>query len=157
MRSVLQDWVMALPLREQGALVVGTRGCDVAPKHPMDSTERQLTAFLRYCVYVPADVREVDYTEGAFMQSTPPLHWRQSDIGHYPLHWYSHLMHAYEIVGYRHPSYWDNDEVSRTNIAVAAQYIYRTLVRGLHLMPESRDSMILRLSEDRIANDTVVS
>jgi hypothetical protein len=68
MQSVLQDWVMHLPLREQGALVVGTRGCDEAPKLPLDSIERQLTAFLRYLVLVPADIREVGI-EGEFFKS----------------------------------------------------------------------------------------
>src|SRR5258706_71297 len=30
--SVLQDWVMALPLREQGTLLTAVRGCDDEPK-----------------------------------------------------------------------------------------------------------------------------
>lgn len=146
-RSVLQIWVMELPLREQGALVVGLRGCDVAPKIPHDSTERQLTAWLRTCVLVPADPREVGIP-GAFFQPYPPTDWKQSELGHYPLHWVSHLMHAYEIVGYRHPN---------QQMACDAQLIYRKLVHGLHLVPESRESMIERLSEDRIESGTVVS
>ena len=32
--SVLQPWVMALPLRAQGTLLTGFRGCDLAPKNP---------------------------------------------------------------------------------------------------------------------------
>jgi hypothetical protein len=34
MSSVLQDWVQELPLRAQGTLLTGIRGCDVAPKLP---------------------------------------------------------------------------------------------------------------------------
>lgn len=147
MRSVLQDWVMRLPLREQGALVVGTRGCDDAPKLPLDSAERQLTGYLRYLVMVPADIREVGIA-GAFFQNMPPTNWKPSELGHYPVHWFAHIMHAYEICGYRHPV---------RDLAVDAQMIYRKMVYSLHLTPENRDDMIERLSEDRIANDTVVS
>lgn len=148
MTSVLQDWVMRLPLREQGALVVGMRGCDDAPKYPLNSTERELTSYLRWCVLVPADMREVG-VPGAFFKPTPPHDgWKQSDLGHYPLHWFTHMMHAFEIVGYRHPN---------RDIAYHAQVIYRKLVYGLHLVPENRETMIERLSEDRIANNSVVS
>lgn len=139
---------MRLPLREQGTLIVATRGCDTAPKHPLDSIERQLTAYLRYLTLVPADPREVGI-EGAFFRPQPPTPgWKQSELGHLPLHWVSHIMHAYEVVGYRHPS---------TVTAGQAYNIYWRLAYGLHLLPEPRDNMIERLSEDRIANNTVVS
>lgn len=96
---------------------------------------------------VPADAREVG-VPGGYMQDLPPSEWKQSDLGHYPLHWVSHLMHAYEVVGYRHP-----DQTKR----LSAFRIYRTLTEGLHLPMESQYTMIERLSEDRIANGTVIS
>lgn len=157
--SVLQDWVMELQLREQGTLLTGIRGCDLAPKHPPTideahgcstgecSPERHLSAFLRYCVLNPADPREVDIP-GAWFQSTPPMDWKPSALGHYPLHWYSHLMHCYEIVGYRHP-----EGVT----AEMAFGVYARLVRNLHLNPETMGQMVRRLSEDRIASGEVVS
>lgn len=159
MKSVLQDWVMELPLREQGTLLTGVRGCDLAPKNPIsnverygcstgeDTAERGLTAFLRWCVMNPADRREVDIP-GAFFQSKPPCNWKPSQFGHYPQHWYSHVMHCFEVVAYRHP-----DEDTATH----AQEVYLRMVRNLHLNPESRDEMIERLSEDRIAAGNVVS
>lgn len=144
---VLQDWVIGLPLREQGTLLTGARGCDLTPKLPLDSTERQLVGFLRFCFMNPADPREVGYV-GGFFQPSAPADWRQSELGHYPLHWVSHLMHCFEVVAYRHP-----DE----RIAGQAWEIYEKLARGLHLAPETREQMIERLSEDRIATGTVVS
>lgn len=147
MGSVLQDWVMELPLREQGTLLTGVRGCDVTPKLPFDSTERQLVGFLRYLFMNPADPREVGIL-GAFFQSEPPTEWKASELGHYPLHWFSHLMHCYEVCGYRHP-----DEVLRR----VAHQIYLKLALSLHLFPENFPAYVERLSEDRIANDTVVS
>lgn len=139
---------MELPLREQGTIITGIRGCDDAPKTPgrYDTPERQLTAYLRFCVMNPADLREVGIA-GAFFQDTAP-EFKQSELGHFPTHWYSHLMHAYEVVAYRCP-----DEERRNT----ADSIYGRLVSGLHLYPESKDQMVKRLSEDRIANNTVVS
>lgn len=147
MTSILQTWVTDLPLREQGALVVGLRGCDLTPKNPLDSTERQLVGYLRHCVLVPADPREVGVV-GGFFQPEPPIGWKQSELGHYPMHYVSHLMHAYEVVAYRHPD---------PTVKLNGMDIYYKLVRGLHLNPESRHAMIERLSEDRIENGTVVS
>jgi hypothetical protein len=149
MKSVLQDWVMELPLREQGTLLTGVRGCDLAPKTPATtrSAERSLIAFLRYCVLNPADVREVDIV-GSFFRSLAPADWKASEFGHYPLHWYSHVMHCFEVVAYRHPG---------ADIAADALKIYTRLVRGLHLNVETKEQMIARLSEDRIASGEVVS
>lgn len=189
MRSVLQDWVMELPLREQGTLLTGMRGCDLAPKHPgsiderhgcstgEETAERQLVAFLRYCVMNPADAREVDIC-GAFFRSSPPEQWKPSQFGHYPLHWYSHVMHCFEVVGYRRPhGRWPAgitpEEAVRYDgyercpgtrfmgdsvcVRCHAAVIYGRMVSSLHLTVETEAEMIERLSEDRIAKDNVVS
>jgi hypothetical protein len=108
-KSVLQDWVMKLPLREQGTLLTCVRGCDNEPKiwtrtGVAYSPGRRLTAFIRWCFMVPADEREVDSEEGAFMMSEPPTPFKPSEFGHLPQHWYSHAMHALEVIAYRHPN-----------------------------------------------------
>lgn len=152
MTSVLQDWVMELPLREQGVLLTGVRGCDLAPKEwgsdgiVNDTPARHLTAFIRWCFMNPADEREVDIP-GAFFQSTPPHRFHASALGHYPLHWYSHAMHCLQVIGYRHPD---------LIVALQALELYESMVHNLHLVPESREAMIARLSEDRIAKGSVV-
>ena len=160
MPSVLQLWVMELPLRAQGTLLTGYRGCDLAPKNPIsiderngcstgeDTVPRQLVAYLRYLTLVAADVREVD-VPGAWFQSKPPGNWKPSQLGHYPLHWYSHLMHCFEVVGYLRP-FNDVD----TDIALG---IYVRLARALHLSPETKEQLLQRLTEDRIAKGEVVS
>lgn len=148
MKSVLQDWVMELPLREQGTLLTAVRGCDLTPKHPLDSIERQLVAAIRCAFMNPADVREVGIEPGAFFQPEPPMGWKASCLGHYPQHWYSHLMHAAEVVGYRHPN---------ERLAKMWWTIYKRMACSLHLYPETRAEMIERLSEDRIAKGEIVS
>lgn len=152
MSSVLQEWVMRLPLREQGTLLTAVRGCDEAPKMwhggaVVDTPERRLTAFIRWCFMNPHDPREVD-VPGAFFQSQPPDPFKPSALGHLPLHWYTHVMHALEVIAYRHP---------RPSTADRAYLLYLAMVHGLHLNPESCDQMAARLSEDRIATGVVVS
>ena len=148
MKSVLQDWVMELPLREQGTLLTCVRGCDLTPKLPLDSMERQLVGALRYAFMNPHDPREVDFAPGSFFKSTPPKEFRPSQLGHYPLHWVTHVMHAAEVIAYRHPDEW---------IRGRWFVIYVDIVRSLHLNVESKEEMIARLSEDRVASGAVVS
>lgn len=148
--SVLKNWVMALPRREQGVLLSAMRGCDLTPKpyYPADSgPERELVAYLRWVVLNPADNREVDIP-GAFMRSKPPENWKPSQFGHYPLHWFAHLMHAFQVVSVRHP------EVEHQSYA---SDIYTRMVGSLHLNEELSHQMITRLSEDRFEAGTVVS
>jgi hypothetical protein len=151
-KSVLQTWVMELPLREQGTLLTAVRGCDLAPKfgpdgEVVDSTERRLTSWIRWAFMVPADEREVGIP-GAFFQSDPPWPFKPSALGHFPLHWFSHAMHATEVIAYRHPD---------IKVAAIAWVLYSEMVKMLHLNPETKEEMIHRLSEDRIASGTVVS
>lgn len=147
-RSVLQDWVTELPLREQGTLLTCVRGCDLTPKYPLDSTARKLVGALRYAFMVPCDPREVDAEPGCFFISQPPLDWKASELGHYPQHWLSHVMHAAEVIGWRHP---DED------LRFAFRSIYFKIVRSLHLNPETFEQFEARLSEDRIATGEIVS
>lgn len=155
---VVQSWVDALPRRAQGTLMTGIRGCDTAPKNPLtiveqagcstgeDTAERRLSAFLRFCVLNPCDPREVDHPGGWFRSA--PGEFKPSQFGHYPLHWYSHLMHCFEVVGYYHPD---------TEVSLQARAVYRRLAKNLHLTPETKPEMVARLTEDRVASGAIVS
>ena len=148
--SVLQDWAMQLPLREQGTLLCAVRGCDLTPKFPLDSIERRLVASVRGHALNPADPREVDSEPGCFMsRSIPGLsEVKVSAFGHLPQHYVSHLMHACEVLGYRHP-----DQSARARW----HKIYVKFCDGYHVYAEPFTAYERRLSEDRIANGTVVS
>ena len=146
-RSVLQDWVMELGLREQGTLVVALRGCDLAPKNLLDSVERNITAWLRHKILVPFDPREVSRVPGAFMRvDLPEFKW--SSIEHYPLHWTVHVAHAFQVIGCYHPN---------KVYAQEADVQYIKFCHSLHVNPESKEAMFSRLDEDRIATGQVVS
>jgi hypothetical protein len=142
---VLQDWVMELPLREQGTLLTCVRGCDLVPKYPLDSVPRQLVGWLRWTFLNPADLREVGIP-GAFFQSTCP-EVKGSELGHLPLHWYTHVMHSAEVIAYRHPL---------ASVRWEGLRLYMELAHTLHLPVETIDQMTARLSEDRIEAGTVV-
>lgn len=148
MKSVLQDWVMSLPLRHQGVLTAGLRGCDLDAKH---SVAKPLNRALRRMVMNPADERECVFPK-AFQHYDPatfPQHvldFSQAMDG-YPLHYVMHLMHAFQIVGYKHP----DDEV-RLQFNAA----YRRIVYKLHLKPEEVEEMDGRLTYDRMAAGTAV-
>ena len=151
--SVLQPWVIRLPLRFQGTLLTAVRGCDDEPKLWTEtgvaySPGRRLTAFIRWCFMNPADPREVSREEGAFFMDTPPKNFKPSEFGHLPQHWYAHAMHALEIIGYHHPDNWTAEQGFR---------LYTKMVRNLHLEPEGRERLWERLTEDRIKTGTVVS
>lgn len=153
MACVLQEWVCALPLRFQGTLLTAVRGCDLEPKSWTKtgvafSQGRRLTAYIRWCFMNPADPREVDAEEGAFFMSRAPDPFKPSEFGHLPQHWYSHVMHALEIIGNHHP-----DHLVQTK----AGWLYRSMVHNMHLNPETSEQQWDRLTEDRIAKGEVVS
>jgi hypothetical protein len=139
---------MSLPLREQGVLVVALRGCDSAPKFPLDSPERRMTAAIRYAVCHPADEREVDLVIGGFMTRNIPADVRLAMLEHYPQHWVGHVIHATQVLGYRHPD---------KGIAAVWLELYTRFCQSLHVVPESLDNMVARLSEDRVNLGKVVS
>lgn len=146
-RSVLNDWVMELGLREQGTLLTAIRGCDLAPKYPLDSVEKTLTAFIRFAVMFPFDAREIDSTPGCFMQSKIPADFKPSSMDHYPSHYVMHLVHALEVIGYKCP---------HSDIKAQALKAYFKFVKSFHLNYETVQQMTDRLSEDRIANNNIV-
>lgn len=150
MKPVLRDWVLVLPRRAQGSLLTAIRSCDLSPKPygpAYTTSDRLLTAYLRWLIMVPADEREVG-RPGAFMQPRPPENWKPSEWGHYPQHWLAHVMHAAHLCYIAHP------EIEHRN---NCSMIYHRIVNSLHLRPEPVPDMMHRLTEDRIANGNIVS
>lgn len=136
MQSVLQDWVMTLGLRHQGAILGGLRGCDTAPKH---DPSKLLVRCLRCEVLVPFcgdAARSASYIEQV---SETTLRDRMRDVlkncDHYPQHYLAHLLHAAEVIGYKKPS-------------APWLWFYQELCRGWHLHPESEAELDKRLLAD---------
>lgn len=147
MKSILQDWVMELPIRYQGTLLTAMRGCDGVPR---EDTTKIIMRGLRNTTLNPADARELAY-KGGFMsfdlkELTPSVKQFAKNSDQYPLHFVMHLMHALEVIGYTHPDHYIRDEFCAA---------YRVIVSSLHLNPETGDGLYKRMLEDRIQTGNI--
>jgi hypothetical protein len=136
----LQDWVVGLGLRHQGALLTTVRGCDTAPKNdPSKMFVRCLRALIlnAHCGD-PAKARTfIEHATFIEVEQRFTLFSRNCD--HYPHHYVIHLLHSIEIIGYKHPD--------RATMLLWRNF-YDRLCRGLHLVPEEEEAMDSRLDAD---------
>lgn len=147
MKSVLQDWVMELGLRHQGTLLTAVRGCDTAPK---DDPSKMFVRCLR-CRILNAFVGD-PRKSASFIEAVPDIEVSarfnrlRKNLDHYPHHYVMHLVHAIEIIGYKHPV-----DAER----VIWHSFYCDLVRGLHLRFETQADLDARLgaSEEEFKRD----
>lgn len=155
-RSVVQPWVAELTMMQQTVLLTAVRGPDGLPKyHPT----KYLLRWYRRCILLSAlDGRvlsdPVDPWGGSFTGpsvSVPPgydwsgaMDTRVADylrtLDEVPHHFQMHLMHAVEILGYKHPdsvirSWWNG--------------VYVRLVHDMHLWPETEAQLDARLGDTR--------
>jgi hypothetical protein len=134
--SILQDWVTELPLRKQGTLVTGIRGCDGIPKN---DPSKPFARALRRAVLNPADPDWKINEPGGFFDSElveDQLLTFCRQLDHYPLHWVTHFYLAAEVLAYHHPTerafWWQ---------------VYSQIVFALHLNTELQDDFHQRLSD----------
>jgi hypothetical protein len=134
MQSVIQDWVMCLGLRHQGVLMATIRGCDSVPK---EDPSKLLTRCLRSVVLVSFDKRPSSFIE---FVNDPELYNRMvsvlENLDHYPIHYIMHLMHASEIIGYKHPD---------IHISSRWAWFYHKMCKGFHVNSETEEQMDNRL------------
>lgn len=139
--SILQDWVTALPIRYQGCLLGAIRGCDTLVKrHPAKTITRILrghvlnpacgdprkaTSFIEWC----EDEHEFDEAVTAFHNESDAM----------PHHFVMHLIHAAQILGYRHPT---------AELRALWLLFYIRAVRKMHLAIENEHQLELRLTAD---------
>lgn len=128
-RSVVQPWVSMIPFMQQALLFTAMRGPDGLPKY---TAGKDVVRFLRGAVLLPASPSGSDpeYDPSSFMvhgykcyptrtdDYDPAEHhfWDRctgeflADNDAYPHHFIMHLVHAAEVIGYKHPdpriNYW---------------------------------------------------
>lgn len=144
--SVLQPWVMKLPRRMQGVLTTAVRGQDGSLK---ESLAKPLGRWLRWSFMVPADPDELKF-ENAFMTPGPTVFYitraRDAflrDLDQHNVHWLTHFMQAFEVVGYEHP-----EPVLRH----FARDTYYMICERLHFNPESQDEFTKRMLTKKVRN-----
>lgn len=161
MKSVLQDWVMEISLRQQGVLILALRGPDGARK---EDVAKPVIRALRAVVMNsgregrPMDM-ELVWRDDPFMQTTAigatsDEPWRKVEnefygsIDHYNVHFLQHLWHAYAVVGIHHPS-----EIIRKR----CWNFYLRGVRALHMNPETEEEIIYRLRDGVRGEDAALA
>ena len=161
-RSVLQDWTNYLSFMMQSVLITACRGPDgIRKDHPVKVLIRYLRRSFLICAF-DGKVRWSPYEPGGG-SFTGPLHLNHAEsgkhgehidapVGHLdgfvgtylrhvdelPHHFQLHLMHAAEILGYKHP---DSD------VRGFWRAFYHAVVSDAHLHAESESEMDKRLGD----------
>lgn len=148
-RSVLQDWVHELTFMQQSVLITATRGPDGLHK---DHIAKLVLRWLRRCYLISAFdnvalTNPYDLRGGSFTGPIPHdknLYEIMDDylksVDEIPHHFHLHLMHASEILGYKHPieeikEFWN--------------VFYFRMVKDAHLNPETMEQMDKRLGDNK--------
>lgn len=128
-QSVLKDWVVELPLMMQGTIITSIRGNDLAHAPKL----KPVTRWLRSLILNNGNP-ENDFMD---VPKLPAVEEFEDELEYLTIHYFAHLLHTLEIVGYRHPE----DKVAE----IALNY-YARLVDWLHLEPEAQADLESRLS-----------
>lgn len=149
MKSVLQNWVQELSFMQQSVLIAAIRAPDGLRKdHPI----KVIMRWYRRCTLISAfDNKAIldPYVKGGG-SFTGPLtenefkNARQTYLKHIdemPHHFQLHMMHAAEIIGYKH---------SDIEIRKWWNEFYLMIVNDAHLFPEPKNDMDKRLSDNEI-------
>lgn len=136
--SVVKSWIADIPFKMQVVLLSALRGCDGIPK---EDISKQITRAFRSVLLFPAVTNHND--PNMFMSVDPDLDkhiaYFSQHLDHYPNHFVTHLIHAFEIVGYKHP------DLDVRNLWFAG---YKACAEGMHLRIEAEHSLDERLSGD---------
>lgn len=161
MPCVLQDWVCDLTFMQQSVLITACRGPDGLPK---DHVAKVILRWLRRCFLRSALQGGAVLMDpwspggGSFTGPMPPEFAKFNAHGSWPVydlelahaaylrtvdgvphHFHLHLMHAAEILGYKHPV---------KEIREGWLTLYRRIVNDAHLFPETEAQMDTRLGDN---------
>lgn len=150
MKSVLQDWVMELPLRQQGVLVIALRGPDgVRKEDPAKPLVRTIRGLVMNAGRTGVPMKPgVMWRDDPFMTihticdmelwgDVTKAFFDQWDA--YNVHFLQHLAHAYAVIGINYP----HDE-SFKNRAFA---FYDRCCKKLHMHREEPEEIVYRLRD----------
>jgi len=130
--KVLRDWMGEIPWKQQSVLLSALRGPDLSRPVAVKKVNR----WLRNITQNNADLSS-EYMKDI---SLPDIKDLKLELGYCTMHYFTHLMHALEIIGYKHP----DESISHT-----AKEYYFGLADFVHLNPETKEQMDKRL-EDKV-------
>lgn len=157
--SVCQDWVLERTLMQQSVLFGIVRGPDGVEKyHPVKPVLRWyrrcllLSALDGEVIDNPTDKRGGSFTGASFDYDGDHtvVRWEETmdrkvddfmrTMDQMPIHFFLHMMHAVEIMGYKH-----------SNLRIRAWWngVYNRMVEAMHVWPETEEQMDQRLGDSR--------
>lgn len=146
-KCVLQDWVHELSFMQQSVLITATRGPDGIRK---DHISKVLLRWLRRCYMLsafdktvlsdPYDPRGGSFTGPCIIELNEAVNTYLRSVDEIPHHFHLHLMHASEILGYKHPN---------LKIRNFWKGFYLRIVKDAHLNIESEEQMDKRLGDNK--------
>ena len=146
---VFQGWMFALSMQQQSVLVLACRGPDgIGKMHPTKRIVARYRASVLKAAYYGRATRVDEDTGGnTFMtleKFSDDEHWFKivddffDNADDLPHHYYMHLTHGAQIIGYKHPMDIMRQRWGRFYLIVAKE---------LHLGVESEEQMDLRLND----------
>lgn len=145
---VFQEWMFCLPMQQQSVLVLACRGPDgVAKFHPCKEIVARYRASVLKAAYLGRAMRIDEGDNTTFMtliNFSDDANWMGLNkvffdhVDSLPRHYYMHLAHGAEIIGYKHPT-----ELQRNRWRL----FYHRCCHDLHLYPEGEAEMDARLAD----------
>lgn len=133
---VTKSWIKDLTWKQQTVLLTAIRGCDNRPV-----TDPAKPIIREYRSIILHDAVPKENTDNGFMHKFTQEEREKfiDTVEEYPTHWFTHFLHAVEIVGYKHP---DKDIRERWN------KLYNSLCENvLHVNPERERQLNERLED----------
>lgn len=167
MPAATQPWLHDLPVMQQSVVLSAIRGPDGAPKH--HKAKALIRWFRRCVLISAFDGTALtdptapgggsftgpigtlrDWTDSGRQSFTYPNGNWEACIKHHvddfldsrdelPFHYYTHAMHAFQILGAKHPD---------QRIATFWSSVYVRMVNALHVHPETTSEMDARLGDN---------
>lgn len=149
MKSVLQDWVMDISLRQQGVLVIALRGPDgVCKEDPAKPIVRTLRALVMNSGREGKPMAmNMQWLSDPFMSTayvsnnsswTITVNTFMDEWDAYNIHFLQHLAHAFAVVGIHHPIEY---------VRVNCWWFYEYTAHKLHYHPETKEEIQQRLRD----------
>lgn len=144
---VFQSWMFRLTMQQQSVLVLACRGPDgIAKFHQTKHIVGRYRATVLKAAYLgrPMLAEEGAKTFMTLANFSVEEHWKSLVTGFFnyadeiPHHYYMHLAHGAEIIGYKHP-----DALFRERWS----YFYYRCCEDMHVMPETAEEMDERLCD----------